>query len=430
MRAPWSSPTFTAFRYPVFRRVWAAGLVSQLGDWMQIVGRAFLAYQLTGRAESVGIVYFASYAPQLMFSLWGGVLADRFDRRRLLIGTQIAQLLGAIVFGVMVSTGVADIVNIAVLSFFLGIAFMLAIPAQQALTPAVVPRAGLTSAISLGTATNSIARVIGPLLASLLIGGFGVEWVFWLNALSFLAVIGAWAVTKLPAQPPIAEQASIEAMRVAIRYVRDTPSVKVVIGSSAFLMVVGIVYQPLAVVYATKVLAGGSSALGRSYYGWLQAGIGLGAAVGIIAFAGVGRRRPGATFASTAIAFSALLAVLGLVHQIVAAVCVIFLVGAFHFANIAIALNVVQHEVPDALRGRVMSIQMTGLVGVVPITALVGGLAADAWGIGPTMTGAGVICFAFSLLILRWVRSIQMHEFAGEAPETRLAIATLIEEEA
>lgn len=437
MRAPrsrprglWSSPTYLAFRYPVFRRVWAAGLVSQLGDWMQIVGRSFLAYELTGKAESVGIVYFASYAPQLIFSLWGGVLADRFDRRKLLIATQVAQLVGAIVFGVMVSTGAADIVTISALSFFLGIAFMLAIPAQQALTPAVVPREGLTSAISLGTATNSIARVIGPLLASLLIGAFGLEWVFWLNAVTFLAVIGAWVVTPVPRHAPMAETRSLDAMRTAIRYVRDTPSVKVVIGSTAFLMLVGIVYQPLAVVYATEVLADGSSSLGQSYYGWLQAGIGLGAALGILAFAGIGRRRPAATFAGTALAFSAALAVLGLVQQVVVAFVVIFVVGAFHFANIAVALNVVQHEVPDALRGRVMAIQMTGLVGVVPITALLGGLAADAWGIGPTMTAAGLICFVFSLFLLRWVYAITAHDYPQEAPETQVAIATLIEEEA
>jgi MFS family permease len=94
-----------AFAYPRFRRVWLAGLVSQLGDRMQIIGRAYLAFELTGKAESVGVIYFATYAPQLIFSLYGGVLADRFDRRRLLIGTQVAEAVGAGALGILAATG-------------------------------------------------------------------------------------------------------------------------------------------------------------------------------------------------------------------------------------------------------------------------------------------------------------------------------------
>jgi len=430
VRARRLSPTFAAFAYPRFRRIWAAGLISQLGDWMQIVGRSFLAYQLTGKAESVGLVYFATYLPQLLFSVWGGVLADRLNRRRLLIVTQIAQALGAAGFGVLAATGTATVANIAGLSFVLGIGFMLAIPAAQALAPTVVPRSALTSAINLGTTTNSITRVFGPLLASLVIAGAGVEWVFWANAASFLAVIVAWLVTPVPPQPAMEEERSLDAIGAAVRYVRRTPAVAVPIGATSFLMVVGLVYQPLAIVYATRVLADGAKDLGQTYYGWSQAGVGVGAAIGILAFAGAGRRRPAATFVATAIAFSAALTALGLTSTFAVAMAILVMIGAFHFANLALAINLVQHEVPEVMRGRVMSIHMTGLVGVVPITALVSSLVADQVGIRATFTGAGLICVVFSLLLLRWSRHIRVYEVEAESPEARAAVGRLIEEEA
>jgi MFS family permease len=423
--------SFSALRHARFRRVWAAGLVSSTGDWMQIIGRSYLAYLVTGKAESVGVVYFATYAPQLFFNLWGGVLADRFDRRRLLIATQWAAAAGSFVLGVLVTTDSADVTSIAIVSFFLGVAQMLSIPAMQALQPAVVPRSALTSAISLGTTTNSVARVIGPLVAALVIGSVGVEWVFWANAVSFFAVIVAWFATPVDRQEPMAESRSMEAIRTAVRYVRTTPSVAVPIGASAFLMTIGVVYQPLAVVYATKVLAHGVKSTGSDYYGWYQAAIGVGAAIGILASASVARRRPGATFVVTAIAFSSTLAALGLVTSLGPALAVVLLVGAFHFANMALALNVVQHEVPDAMRGRVMAIHMTGLVGVVPITALAGGWLADAVGIGATFVGAGVLCGAFSLLLLRWQRHIRLVEAEPERDDgVTTALGVLVEDEA
>ena len=422
--------TFAALRHARFRRVWAAGLVSSTGDWMQIVGRSYLAYTLTGKAESVGIVYFATYAPQLVLSLWGGVLADRFDRRRLLLATQVAAALGAAGFGVLVAAGAATIATIAFLSFFLGIAQMLSIPAMQALTPSVVPRQSLSSAISLGTATNSVARVLGPLIAAVVIGAFGIEWVFWANAVSFVAVIIAWATTRVARAPAMVESRNLEAIRVAVRYVRDTPSVAVPIVASAFLMTVGVVYQPLAVVYATKVLAHGNASLGSDYYGWYQAAIGVGAAVGILASAGVGRRRPSATFAVTALGYSVSVMALGLVTTVGPALAVVLVVGGFHFTNMALGLNLVQHEVPEAMRGRVMAIHMIGLVGVVPITAVVGGLLADSIGIRATFVAGGVGCLAFSLLLVHWRHHIRLVEVEPGSDATVSAVGVLVEDEA
>ncbi|MFN8037367.1 MAG: MFS transporter [Acidimicrobiia bacterium] len=422
-------PVLDAFREARFRRVWAAGFVSQLGDWMQIFGRAALAYELTGRAESVGLVYFASYLPQLLFSVWGGVLADRFSRRHLLVGTQVAEAAGAALFGVLVATGSASVANVTVVSFFLGIAFMLSIPAGSALLPSVVSRDSLSSAISVGNATNSLARVFGPLLAAGIISWFGLAWVFWVNAVSFLFVIVAWATVELPEQPEIEEEGNMDALRRAVRYVRETPVVAVPIGATAFLMFVGVVYQPFAIVYATRVLSDGSTSLGRTYYSWLQAAIGTGAAIGVFASANVGRRYPAPTFALTAIGFSLALTLLGQVESFGVAMAVILVAGGFHFANMALGVSLVQHEVPEVLRGRVMSIHMLGLVGVIPLTALIGGRLVDHFGIRATFTAAGLSCLAFSLLLLRWRRHIRLREGEPGTLETRAAVALLVEEE-
>ncbi|MDQ1434616.1 MAG: hypothetical protein QOF59_1432 [Actinomycetota bacterium] len=400
-------PSLEAFRYPTFRRVFSAGFVSQLGDWMQIVARASLAYDLTHQASSVGWIYFATYMPQLLLSMWGGVLADRFDRRRLLVGCQVAQMAGALVLGVLAATGTASLVNIAALSFVIGIANALNIPAAQALQPAVVSRASLSSAITLSTAGNSIARVLGPVLSSIVINGLGLRWAFWLNAASFLAVIFAWVLTRVPRQPRLAgEVRSWEAMQQAMRYVRNDPRVWVPIVVSTFISSVGIVYQPLMLPFANRVLSHGSDHLGNARIGPLQAAIGLGAFVGILGLAGAGRRRPGFTLVVSAIAFSITLITLGRTSSYFVALAICFAMGAAQFANITVAINLVQHDVPEIMRGRVMSIQMMGLIGLVPIASLAGGTIADHVGIPATISGAGALCLVFSVWALRWQRHV------------------------
>jgi MFS family permease len=422
-------PLLEPFRYSAWVRVWLAGLVSQLGDWMQIFARAALAYRLTGQPSSVGWIYFASYLPQLLLSLWGGVLADRFDRRRLLVGCQIAQMAGAVVMGVLVATGTVSLLGIAAVSFAIGLAMALNIPAGQALGPAVVSREALASAISFWTATGALCRVFGPVIAAALIGPIGLRWIFWINAISFVAVIFAWATTKVPRQPRLSgDVRNLDAMREAARYVRGNARVWVPICVSAFLASVGIVYQPLIIPFATRVLSHGARHLGESRAGWLQAAIGFGAAVGILGLASVGRRRPGVTLMGSALVFSASLFALGRVSSFAVAMCVCFVLGAMQFTNMTLAINLVQHDVPEAMRGRVMSIQMMGLIGLVPIASLLGGTIADHVGIPMLLSGAGACCAVFSLSAVRWKRHVGAH-LEPESVETIAAVGVVLEEE-
>lgn len=422
---------FRALRHPKFVATFGAGFVSQLGDWMQIFARSVLAYELTGRAESVGVVYFATYVPQLLFSVWGGVLADRFDRRKLFIWTQVVEAAGAAAIGLLVATGTITITSLAILSFLIGMAFMLAIPTGQALLPAVVPEESLTSAISLSTAANSICRVMGPLVAAGLVAVLGgTSWIFWINAISFAGVIVVWAVIDIVTRVDGPRQRPMDALRTGVRYVRATPAVATPIGMSAFLNTVGVVYQPLSIVFATVVLAGGDKALGATRNGWFQAAVGVGAAVGILGLARIGERRPAFAFMGSAIAFSVALSVLGMTSGTWLVLGVTFVTGAFQFANITMSVNLVQHRVPEHLRGRVMSIEMLALIGGVPIAALVGGWLADAFGVRSVVSVAGLACLVFSLVALRWAGNIGGEPLGAPAAASMAAVNVALEDEA
>ncbi len=392
-----------ALRTPLYRRVWLAGLVSNVGDWMQIVGRGFLVYAVTKSPSALGAVIFATYIPQLLFLPMAGAYADRYDRRRTLLIGQVAQLVLALALGVLVTTGDANFPAILVVSFLSGTVQAMTLPAQSALTPSLVPREVLPSAIALSMTTNNATRFVGPLLAGLVIPAWGVSWVFYLNALSFLSVIGAWLVIKLPrTTPPAEEQTTWGAIAEGWRFVRRTPSVLLPICVVSVLAAIGLAYQVLGPAYARSVLAHDVANTGGRYYGWILSAVGLGGLAGVLALTGLGRRRPAGTLFGTAVAFSAGLVVLGEVTGITAAIVLSFLIGATHFANSSLVLTLVQSGAPEELRGRVISILMLGWLGIFPITSLAIGAIAARYGVGRTISASGVVCLAASVLLWRW----------------------------
>ena len=164
MRAP---TAFSVLRHQQYRRIWIGNMVSQTGNWMQITGRAVLVYELTGSTTDLGTVYFLAFAPQLFLSQFAGVIADRFDRRRVLMTAQTFAMLGAVAMGLLAASGKAKIVaNVGALSFVMGLVQTTQLPTQQALVPSLVPHAGAPDAVALNAASQATTRVFGPLLAS------------------------------------------------------------------------------------------------------------------------------------------------------------------------------------------------------------------------------------------------------------------------
>jgi MFS family permease len=391
-----------ALRHRDFRRVWLAGLVSSTGDWMQIIGRGYLVYRLTGSARDLGLIYFASYIPQLVVTPFGGVFADRRDRRRTLLYGQLVQIVLAVLLGLLAATGRESLLTVALISVAAGTVQTLTMPAAMSLTPSLVPREVLPSALSLGMTSNNATRFVGPLVAGLLIKGAGVEWVFYANAVSFLAVYVVWLRTHVGRRPAPVEASALAAMAEGWRYVRRMPSLLLPIGLVAVLSAVGLAYQLLAVAYTTDVLARGDDVLGGRYYGDLQAAVGVGGIIGITALSRLSRRRPAAVLLATAAGFAISVAVLGRVRTPGLAFGLCVVVGALHFSNSNLVLMLVQHAAPEALRGRVMSILLVAWIGLFPVSSLGIGWVADRVGVPATITWSGVLCLVASLVATRW----------------------------
>jgi MFS family permease len=415
-----SSP-FSALRHPIYRRVWAAGVVDQTGNWLQITGRAYLIYHVTGSTTSLGTIYFLSYIPQLLLSQFGGVVADRFDRRRVLITGEVFMGLGAAIMAVLAATDTATVATVGALSIVLGAVATLSLPAQVALVPALVPRDELTSAMSLTGATQATTRVIGPLLAGALIPLIGVAWLFWLNAASFLVIIGVWTVTKVGPNPTMAETGTFGAIAASAKWVWNTPPVRVLVLTTLIVAGIGQVYQPLAVAFCTKVLAHGDDGQGASYYGLFQAAIGVGSAIGILSLASLASRQPRRALVISAVGCAGSLFSLGLVRSLPLALVSAVGIGVFQFALTTLSLTLIQHLAPEEMRGRVVSIHSVAFVGPLPLIGLAGGALASVIGLPATLLGFGAFSLAYCVPFMRLARHLPTTSVERD-PVTELAI--------
>jgi MFS family permease len=395
-----------ALHVPAYRRIWTAVLVSALGNWMQITGRAFLVYALTGSTAALGTIYLVSYGPQLFLAPYGGAVADRYDRRRtVLVGTWLL-VACSVATGLLAATGTATLLTLSVVSGVNGVVQTVTQTTSLALLPSLVGREDLSSAVSLQAVTSSATRVVGPLMAGALIGYVGVEWLFYLNALSLLPVLLAWWRTRLPAVP--AGEGTPTGVLEGLRFTRRTPEVAVPLALLAVLSAVGLVYQSLGVAYTTAVLADGDTTLGGTYFGLLQGALGVGSLVALVAVTGLGERRPAAVLLGSGAAFSVGLVALGLAGSLTEALVVAVVMGGAGFANSNLTLAIAQHHSPEALRGRVMALSLVAFVGIFPFSSYLLGWVASAVGTKETFVGCGLVCLAASLAAVRWRAVIRL----------------------
>lgn len=415
--------TARALRHATYRRIWLVSLASMTGNWLQITGRAYLVYEVTGSKKALGVIYFFSYIPSLLLSPFAGVVADRFDRRRQLMLNQVLIVVGAVAMGVLAHTGTATLLNVGAISLFTGIVQVAGGPVSQAVMPSLVPAADLSSAITLSSASQSATRVFGPLLAGLLIPAVGVAWAFYGSGIASSLLVLVWARTQLPPGEPMGGEGPLAAIRSGLRYARGNPRIRHPLVIVTFMSAVGLVYQPLTVALATDVLAGGDSSRGAGYYGILQAGVGVGSVIGIFAFSGMGGRRPGRALLVSSAGFGIVLALLGLSSSTVTVVAAMVGIGAFHFASATLALDVLQHSTTEAFRGRVMSLYSMAWVGLFPFTSIIGGSLADSVGLRSTLSGAGVLCALFALSYVRWCAPALSALSAPAAGEAAGAVA-------
>ncbi|MCL4465195.1 MAG: MFS transporter, partial [Chloroflexi bacterium] len=273
--------TFRALRvYPNFRLYWSGALTSNMGTWIQTVAQGWLVYSLTGSPLYLGFISFLTAIPNLFLALLGGALADRFERRRLMVVTQTASMVLAFVLSYLTLSGTVQVWHIAVIAFLNGIVFSLNTPVRQSIISDLVPRNDLTNAIALGSFQFQTSRMVGPALAGIIVAAFGPGWCFFINGASFLAVIWALLAMQVPPQANARRQSLWRNMLEGLRYVRTSPIIVTLVGLAVVPSLLALPYTTLMPAFASSVLN-----VGPEGYGLLMSSSGLGAVVGALSVA-------------------------------------------------------------------------------------------------------------------------------------------------
>jgi MFS family permease len=396
--------TFAALAYPNYRLWFYGQMTSLFGTWMQSTAQGYLVYNLTRSEAWLGYVGFASGAATWLFTLYGGVVADRIPRRTLLIVTQALSMALAFVLSALTFTGVVAPWHILVLAFLLGTVNAFDAPARQSFVLEMVERPVLVNAIALNSTMFNSAMAVGPAVGGLAYYLFGPGWCFAINGLSFVAVIAALAAMKLapPGRGPRSRGALAE-IKAGLRAVLVEKRILAIMILMCAMSLFGMSFVTLIPAWAVQVLGGDAST-----NGFLQSARGVGAlvaALGIATFAqGRGRGRA-MTLAS--LLFPCLLAVFSLTRSLVLSLSVLVLMGAANIVVNNLANSIIQTLAPDALRGRIMAIYMLSFFGFMPIGSLIAGTAATVIGVPLTVllgASATLVCAAAVALVVPSLR--------------------------
>jgi len=379
-----------ALRYPVFRRVFFGAFLSQIGNWMQMVVLGALAYDLTNSSTFVGLMVFAQLGPLLLFSMVGGVLADRVDRRRLLIGVTSTQLVLALVLAAIVAPDEPNKVALLAVVFAIGVGQAIYGPTYAALLPQLVDRRDLAGAVSLNSTQMNASRVIGPVIGAFLDSLIGAPAVFVGNALSFLFIIGALLTVQLP--PPVIDHHASRGLRVLGDGFRIARRNVVVWRCLVTLFVFSLASLPFVgqfPVLAERNLHIDERSTG---YGVLYACFGIGAVAGSLSIGTVFSRRSMARIVRAAlIAFAGALTFFAVLRSPGPAFPAAALVGATYFAMITSLATTLQEQLDNRVRGRVMALWIMGFGGTVPVGNLIAGPIIEATSMTTVML-AGAAC--------------------------------------
>jgi MFS family permease len=360
-------------RHRNYRVFWIGQTTSLIGTWMQLVAQGWLALQLTNDAYMVGVVAASASLPVALFSLYGGVLADRIPKLRLIIVAQSFLAVQAIAFWLFVWSGHITIGWVIALALVGGAINAVEIPARQSFFIELVGREDLIDAIALNSTGFNLARILGPMVAGVVIAHLGLSWVLGLNALSFASVLGGRFMIKLPpGDKTIVHAASpMAGLLEGLRYLRRTREIWILIRMVAVYAVFGAPYLAMMPVIARDTLGGDART-----YGWLLGAVGSGAIMAGLAIAILARRiRRGPLLFAGALAFSTFLLAFSFSRSLWLSLVLLPLVGFSMITTNAIANGLLQTSVPDALRGRVMAAYAWVFVGVGPV-------------LGPYMVGA------------------------------------------
>lgn len=383
-----------ALRYHNYRQLWFGSLATSTGHWMQQVALGWLALSLTNSAAWVGTIGFARGIPMLLFSLIGGVLADRMDRRRLLQSMQATAGVISGILAVLITTGQMTIELLLLFAFLSGSAMSFIFPTRQALVPSLVDRSDLANAVAVNSATMNGSRVLGPSLAGLLMSAVGAAACFFFQTILLVAAFFATARLRLPERPASHQRGTpLQSLQEGFRYIRSSQEVMALLGLAAIPTVLGQPYIQMLPVMARDVLGTGPEGLGL-----LLAASGIGAMTGSLTIAFLGNiRRKGAWLLVAATIFGLLLCLFATARSLPVALILMAITGVAQSVYMALNNTLLQTIVPDQYRGRVMSVYMLTW-GLMPIGTLPVGIIAQHYGAPLAITLGGAVCALFSLI--------------------------------
>ncbi len=408
--------TFRALRHRNYRLIWIGYFLSNIGTWMQTVAQGWLVRDLTESATLIGFVSFASSFPQIAFSLFGGVYADLFNRRKLLIATQMVHLVCAASLGALVLLRdlnlwlALSIWSVIAITFVGGLSSTMAAPAFQALMLDLVGREDLPSAVALNSAQFNLSRIIGPTIGGVMLGVIGVAGCYFWNSASFLAVIGAlWLLRMPPWRAPEGRNArAMWRQTVAgIRYVRGRPRVQALLGIGAVISLCGLPYLIFLPVFARDVLNQDAVGLARL---WAATGVGALVSALLMAYSLSHSRQRGRFLLIGNIFFGLSVVAFASSRNFTLSCICLALVGGGMVSITTTVNTLLQTLVRDEMRGRVMSMYALAFVGLPPVGGLLIGLLADLIGWRWGNHGAQWALGAGGVLILLFAVAVTLIE--------------------
>lgn len=395
---PWSGLR-QAFARRNYRLFVAGQIVSLIGTWTQALAQDWLVYRLTGSAFWLGVASLCQQAPAFLFASFGGAIADRHERRALLLYTQFAAMLLAFALAIITFTGHVTLVHVLVLAVLLGVTRAIDSPTRHAFVPDMAGRENLASAVAFNTTMVTGASFAGPVIAGLTIKALGEGWCFLVNGVSFVAVIaGLMAMRDLP---PMTKGRARESMGARLhqgfRFAATREGIRAVLLLMALLMTAGMPFATLMPVFATRVLHGDSRTLGL-----LMGAPGLGAVlVGLVL---ASRRAPGSyrSIAAACASFGVLLVLFSQARSLGLALAILVALGACSMVQMTATNTLIQSMTPDALRGRVMAIWFMIFMGFAPVGSVIAGSLATAWGPTLVVAAGGSLCVVGAAAFARW----------------------------
>jgi predicted MFS family arabinose efflux permease len=393
---------FKAFEYRDFRLLWFGACTSSIGTWMQTVAQNWLVLEITNSPFLLGLDSFLGQIPIFLFSLIGGVVADRMDRRRLLIGSQVVQMSCAFLLASLFAFGKVEVWHILSLSFVVGLAQAFGGPAYQALIPTLVAAKDLPNAIALNSIQFNLARVIGPMLGGVALTSLGAAWCFTFNGISFLAVI--ISLSLLPLRPLAAKTSAtlVASLKEGFGFIQRQNAMAPLIVLAFLMTLLGIPLLVFLPVVVKDVFH-----MGPRIFTLMLCLSGAGAVAGALTVAAFGHiHRKGLMTLLTLVTLGGLMTAFAMSTSLILSGVLLFIAGAALVSVFAMISSLVQLITPDEMRGRVMSVYNVAFRGGMPIGALISGELISKYSVGTVLAGNGILLALLGLYFLLFQKPV------------------------